>query len=331
MSSILYLATEAGLSIAEEEGGEWRVLGRGLAGESLTSVAVGEGFTLAGSPTGIRRSAADGREWHPSGAGLTIDHVRWLERLPGPSGILLAGTEPAGIYISMDGGESWRGKPEVERLRDANGWFLPYSPGAGCIRGFAAEETPAGAIRIYAAAEVGGVLVSTDSGESWGLAEGSDGRPEWKRNLASKIHPDVHSLAVRTRNADEVLAATGGGIYRSADGGQTWRLVYSCYVRAVWMDPESTDRIIAGPADGVSRNGRIEASDDGGATWHAASKGMQAPWRRHMVERFVQVDERLLAVLSNGELWESHRPYAHWNRILEDAPGVRAVAARRAS
>jgi hypothetical protein len=47
------------------------------------------------------------------------------------------GSEPAGIFVSNDGGKSWRSCPEVEQLRNKYGWSLPYSPQAGCVRGFA--------------------------------------------------------------------------------------------------------------------------------------------------------------------------------------------------
>ena len=78
----------------------------------------------------------------------------------------------------------------------------------------------------------------------------------------------------------------GGGLYRSADGGRTWKNLYRCYIRAIWVDPANAQHIVAGPADGVSRNGPIEESYDGGQTWHLVSDGMRsAPWSRHMVER----------------------------------------------
>jgi hypothetical protein len=48
----------------------------------------------------------------------------------------------------------------------------------------------------------------------------------------------------------------------------------------VWVDPVNPQHIIAGPAEGVSRNGRIEESYDGGQAWHLASDGMMsAPYR----------------------------------------------------
>jgi hypothetical protein len=124
-----------------------------------------------------------------------------------------------------------------------------------------------------------------------------------------------------------VDAATGGGFYRSSDGGKTWELLYDCYCRSVWTDPADPAHLILGPADHVDSNGRIEQTHDGGRTWNPASSGLQVPWPHHMVERFVPVGLDLLAVLSNGDLLWAQLPAFEWKRILPDAKKVNAVAA----
>jgi photosystem II stability/assembly factor-like uncharacterized protein len=137
----------------------------------------------------------------------------------------------------------------------------------------------------------------------------------------------VHSIAVHPSSSDLVTAATGGGIYRSVDGGRSWKSLYRCYIRALWVDPGNPQHIIAGPADGVSRNGRIEESYDGGKTWQPASDGMQVPWSRHMVERFFQKDKNLFAVLSNGELWSKRLGESKWHHLLPEISSIKAIAA----
>jgi hypothetical protein len=76
----------------------------------------------------------------------------------------------------------------------------------------------------------------------------------------------------------------------------------------------------------VDRNGRIEETRDGGITWSLASKGLDLPWRTQMVERFTQVGDELLAVLSNGELWISSIDQIAWRRILPEVRDVKAAS-----
>jgi hypothetical protein len=136
----------------------------------------------------------------------------------------------------------------------------------------------------------------------------------------------VHSLEVHPSSPDFVYAPTGGGFYRSKDGGKTWTLLYDCYCRAVWVDPQNPEHLILGPADGVDRNGRIEESMDGGQNWSLASNGLQVPWRRGMVERFFQAGEELFAVLSNGEVLTTSLSTLAWKRIFPNFHNVNAMA-----
>jgi photosystem II stability/assembly factor-like uncharacterized protein len=276
---------------------------------------------LAGTIEGVFRSDDEGLTWSETSQGLTDRHVRWLAFHPNISDLEIAGTEPAGIYISHNGGDSWRACAEVAQLRDLHKWSLPYSPEAGCVRGFAFNRT-----RAYAAVEVGGVLRSDDGGETWRLAEGSDGNPDLEGPPEPFVYPDIHSIFVHPFLPDLVFAPTGGGFYRSTDGGKTWKCIYDCYCRAVWVDVFDSQHMILSPADGVERNGRIESTNDGGLTWTAASKGLDVPWKRGMVERFEQVGNELLAVLSDGQLLEASLKTLEWRRILAEITGVNAVS-----
>ena len=125
MEGTLLVATERGLAICRREGGEWREFRRGLEGQALTSVIAREGVILAGSRQGVFRSDDTGVSWREASEGLNILHVRWLAYHPGISDFELAGTEPASIFISRDGANTWRECPEVAGLRREFGWSLP--------------------------------------------------------------------------------------------------------------------------------------------------------------------------------------------------------------
>ena len=330
MVTYLYIATVLGLFIVTQTNGNWEIVRHTLKDKALTSVAASEGIIIAGTIDGIWRSSDTGKSWHESNDGLSIRHIRWTASSSYTPMTFLVGTEPAGIFVSNDGGKTWGERPEIAKLRDANGWFLPYSPKAGCVRGFAVAKPANHRGRMYAAVEVGGVLISDDRGKTWNLAVGSDGKPEFNRELGTMIHPDVHSITVHPTSSDLVTAATGGGLYRSVDGGRNWKNIYQIYIRAIWVDQANPRHMIVGPADGVSRNGRIEESYDGGQTWQIASDGMSSvPWSRHMVERFFQLDNDLFAVLSNGELWRKRVDESSWHRLLSEIQKIKAIAAVR--
>jgi len=324
MDQTLLLATSYGLIVCQREEDAWREIRRGLADHNVKSVIARQGVILAGTRDGVHRSDDLGKSWESANEGLSVRHVRWLAYHPDISDFELAGTEPAAIFVSRDGARTWRECPEVAQLREKHGWYLPYSPEAGCVRGFAINGW-----RAYAAVEDGCVLVSDDSGESWRLAEGSRGDPNHTPQ-PGYVHSDVHSIAVHPSSPDLVYAPTGGGFYRSLDGGKTWEKRYPRgYVRAVWVDPEHPEHMILGPADGVDRNGRIEQTHDGGRTWAPADQGLDTPWPRHMVERFAQVGEDLFAVLSNGELLAASVENLNWQPVLPDILGVNAVTSMK--
>lgn len=318
---MLYLATNNGIVCADRKEG-WHVTGSALAGHSVTSIAARRNIILAGTMEGIFRSEDSGGSWSSAKVGPAIQHLRWIDMGDDESSGALAGTEPASIFHSEDRGQTWQSCPEVATLRDQFGWSLPYSPEAGCVRGFALHGS-----RAYAAVEVGGVLASDDGGRSWQLVPGSDGRPDFRRPPAHHIHPDVHSILVHPSSPNKVYAPTGGGFYRSEDGGTTWHFLYDCYCRAVWVDPADSNHIVLGPARGVNTGGRIEESRDGGKSWHSASGGLSVPWDRNMVERFLQVGAELLAVLSDGSLLATHLPDFAWRYILTEVTQINAVAA----
>lgn len=325
MNDLLLLATNDGLVVCERDGQEWRVAARGMEGRHITSVIAREGVILAGTTDGVLRSDDQGRTWQTASAGLTTGYVRWLAYHPAISDAEFAGTEPAAIFVSRDGAETWRECPEVAALRDRYGWFLPYSPGAGCVRGFAFYGA-----RAYAAVEVGGVLRSDDRGATWRLADGSSGEPSFGRPPASLVHPDVHSIEVHPSSPDLVFAPTGGGLYRSGDGGKTWDHIHDhCYCRAVWVDPADPDHLILGTATSAGANGDIAETRDGGASWDAAATGLEIPWPQDMVERFVQVGDELLAVLAKGRLLAAPLATLEWRQILPEVTGVKAVTTMR--
>jgi hypothetical protein len=299
----LLLATSHGLAICEAGANDWRVLRRELRESYITCVVAAEGVILAATKDGIYRSDDVGDSWQAVNGGLANRHIRWMAYGAEEAQRVFAGSEPAAIYLSENGGLSWQVRPEVSELRERHSWYLPYSPEAGCVRGFAFNKSR-----------------GNDFGETWRLNLLGD-------NQANAIHPDVHSIAVHPSSEDLVAAPTGGGFYLSRDGGLNWENRYpGSYCRALWWHPTDPDWMVLGSAEWVDRNGRIDQTRDGGLTWSDAAGGLDVPWRRHMVERFLQIDDQLMAVLSNGELLASPLGSFSWRTLLPEVRDIHAVA-----
>jgi photosystem II stability/assembly factor-like uncharacterized protein len=296
------LATRSGLYFCQKSGSNWKIVSHSLKNYYVSSLMAREGVIMAGTQNGLFRSSDFAQSWEPLTNGLTLPHIRWLAYHPDISDFEFAGTEPAGIFISRDGGDSWEECPEVARLRDRLGWWLPYSPEAGCVRGFAIHGD-----RAFAAVEVGGLLRSDDGGRTWALAPGSSGQPDFRTPPNGYIHADVHSVEVHPGSPELVMAPTNSGTYRSEDGGSTWSVIHNKgYTRACWLDPHNPAHLITGPARGVDRDGTILETHDGGANWTEITQGLNCPWPRAMVDRFTQIGDELFAVISNGELYTPH-------------------------
>jgi photosystem II stability/assembly factor-like uncharacterized protein len=304
----LYIGTDEGLAVFEGQEEEWRPRYVRLEEHQITAVATAGRVLWAGTPAGLWRSLDGGPTWWPSITGKHPCHVRSMVAYKGAAVTTLVGAEPAAVYVSRDNGESWNEAPDVKRLRDEHEWSLPYSEAAGCIRDFAIVRN-----RIYAAAEVGGVLRSDDAGETWRL-------------LGGGIDKDVHEVVGNQIYPDLLYAATGGGRFRSRSAGEEWEIVGDGYTRSIWVDPDRPVTILAGPARYVGAMGRVERSTNGGDSWALASDGFDIPMN-NMVERFVGVGSHVMAAMSDGDLFIAKRGVWMWRRLDLGLAPVRALAA----
>ena len=320
MKNKLFLATKSGLKIFERIQDYWEEHDHALTGLEITSIDLNGDKGIAGTTEGVYRSSDGGDSWRLESKGIETPHVRWVWLHPHDPRYAFVGTEPANIYSKMDEDQAWHRSERVSQLRDQNDWYMPYSPNPGCVRGFAFHKQ-----YIYASVEVGGLLFSKDYGATSDLVSGSTGKPN-QEPLAGQIHPDVHSVRTHPSSPEYVLAPTGGGLYVSRDGGATWEQKYNCYCRAVWVDPVNAMHMILGPADGVSRGGRIERSIDGGETWQPLMENLEEKWQDVMVERFVSADEDIYAVLSNGKVLTAEIGEFSWQYLMPAVPQVRMLA-----
>jgi photosystem II stability/assembly factor-like uncharacterized protein len=260
--------------------------------------------------SGWYRFERKGEDWLPVERGLSYWSATCLAVDPQDPERVYIGTERSGIFISHDGGDSWkRADPNVPRLgvtsllaaegmllvgtvpaalyrsSSGGGWKeieelrrgtagsnFPPNPDLGSRTRHLAID-PKVASRLYAGIEVGGMLLSDDGGSSWRPA--NDGLSD----------PDVHQVFPCARTANLVVAACGEeGVFRSRDRGTHWERVTPtgprAYGTAVAEDNGGT--IYLGLARGRPNtwlgpkraDAAILWSNDGAAHWNLAVEGL---------------------------------------------------------
>ena len=169
------------------------------------------------------------------------------------------------VIGTSDGGESWRllhREPDLRApLLDV--WFR------GAEAGFAV-----GAFGLF--------LATTDGGESWTCRNGcldggtADGEPPLLaggNGFEDGGGDDFHLNAIASAGPRRLfLAGEAGALYRSDDGGETWRGLDSPYggswFGALALDPETL--LVAG------LRGHLFRSADGGESWDRIDSGTSA-------------------------------------------------------
>lgn len=188
-------------------------------------------------------------------AGIDV-HVADIEPHPNVSDRLFAGTR-RGIFLSEDGGETWRssslglGELEVaDVLVDGSAALLDT-----------ADPDPAGErIMLWAATRGGGVYRSTSTAKAWqpasqGLLDG---------NVRVLLQDDFQPHVLWAGTADD-------GVYRSSDAGESWTSVNlglgEYGVRALVQ----TAGILLAATD----NGDLYESFDDGDSWRKRAGGLR--------------------------------------------------------
>src|ERR671916_2480853 len=173
----LYAAGPSAVAVVEDGRVELTLEGRGA-----RCVAVDpedpDTLYIGSSDEGLFKSADGGKGWERLSG---VEHPRVTSVAVSPAdGALYAGTEPSTLFVSRDGGESWRELEGLKNLPSAPTWSFPPRPWTSHVRAIAPSH--ADPDLVVAGIELGGIVRSTDGGETW-----QDQRPG--------AQCDSHSLA----------------------------------------------------------------------------------------------------------------------------------------
>nr|WP_245698686.1 glycosyl hydrolase [Halopelagius longus] len=243
---------------------------------------------FACSNTGLYHSTDGGETWSQQG----VPETEVYSVLVGPDGErIYAGTHPAHLYVSEDGGDSWNELEGFQALPSREEWYTPRHRNEAHIRSLGAH--PDVPDRVIAGVEVGGVHVSGDRGETW--TERRDG-----------VQDDVHHVLIR--DSKEYIASCGDGLYRTTDAGRSWtrldeELSHRYFREATIHDGRlytAAARSPPGTWEGESgAAGGLFVSEDGGETFASVSYP-GAP--QEVIVAWTTADGRLIAGTNEGRV-----------------------------
>jgi photosystem II stability/assembly factor-like uncharacterized protein len=216
----LFVATGDSLVVVGPRGARVELDGYGV------RTVVLDGDTLwVGGRDGVWSSRDGATTWADGGLPRDV-----FSLAVGADGTVYAGCEPSALYRTRDQGATWHELEALQRIPSRPTWSFPPRPWTSHVRSIACS--PHDPRVLLVGIELGGLMRSSDGGESW-----EDHAPGAQR--------DVHALAWHPVVAGRAYEAGGGGAAWSDDGGTTWRAADDgldrYYAWALAVDPDDAD------------------------------------------------------------------------------------------
>lgn len=214
------------------------------------------GEVLAGTDQGLYRWDPRTERWNYLPSMLDSLQILQLAQHPDDPDFIIAGTRPAALFRSTDGGRSWR-RLEMGNARECTFINTP--------RVTSIHFDPRDRDTVWATIEIDAIWRSRDRGETW------------ERLAAGLDDEDCHNLVIVDElGPRRILVSTEVGLYRSDDEGASFRHV------PVPQAPWPYFRVMAARADrrGIvflsvgdrpsGETGLLLRSRDWGETWENA-------------------------------------------------------------
>lgn len=279
---------------------------------------------------GIYFSRDRGDSWERVAERLGGAMIRSLAVAPRDPSTVYAGTEPAAMFVSKNGGADWEEFPEFRVLGVRESW-RDYGKRSAHVETIACD--PNDPRRLYAGVEIGGVYRTDDGGASWvPINEG--------------IFDDIHELQVDPWDSSRVFAATGGGLHISRDRGLHWRrheselgelycTRFDLVSRGAEVSSSLQSRLVLATADSTPsewrrRRGdakaRLWLSTDSGDTWAAARlSGIRDKGAITDVTADPSTEGAGLIGTSSGNLYYGRAAAEKWTRIMFGMQPIRSL------
>lgn len=284
------------------------------------------------------RKAADGE------ANRAVDAVFWLT--PGHASeknVWYAGTSPAGLFRSDDGGDHWS---PVAGFNDhpMRAQWAPgnATPGGELLHSILVD--PRDARHLYLGISVGGIFESSDGGNNWQpLNKGVEA--DFLPDQSVEFGHDPHLVAQHPLHPDRLYHQNHCGIYRIDRPSRTWERIGKAMPKEIGdigfpivLHPREVDTAWVFPMDGTtvwprtSIDGKpaVYMTRDGGQHWQRQDNGLPTSqaWFTVFRQAMCTDDAASLGIYfgtTAGEVWASTDEGASWNCLVRHLPQIFAV------
>ncbi len=192
-------------------------------------------FSSGGPGSAVWKSTDGGKTWKELTNGLPAKPIGRTALAIAPSApnnlIAIVEAKQTGLYITADGGESWKSQSASLNVVSRPFYFSTL------------VIDPKDPKRVYRPAY--SFAYSSDGGYSFAEASGEGG---W-------VHSDHHALWINPNNTNQLYLGTDGGVYLSLDRGATWMFVQNLPVGQFYhVDHDMNDpyRVFGGLQDNGS-------------------------------------------------------------------------------
>jgi photosystem II stability/assembly factor-like uncharacterized protein len=350
----LLVGTRKGLFVLRgPRGGEMSIAGRLFEGSdvefatrdsrsgryyaSVTSGHYGPHLHYSDDPLGEWKEA-EGPAF-PADTGATLVRT-WVIQPGEEDGVVWAGTDPAALFKSTDGGESW----ELNRGLWDHPTRPQWQPGGGGLALHSICPWPGDPQRLAVGVSAAGVWLTDDGGESWRRSgKGITPRYVPEDTPEDQIPLCIHNMHRVPVEPETLYMQFHGGVYRSDDAGETWNSIAegglpSDFGFPMVSHPRDAQKAFVIPLNGdfdrVTPEGKLQVfeTSNRGESWSSTSDGLPSEHAYLTILRLAFAHDGgdplgLYFGATSGDVFGSADEGRSWSTVARHLPPVLSVRA----